>query len=88
MNLSSSGTTALMDSKKPSGRKRGRKPTGRTPTVPLLARVSPSLAEALQRYIDEQRPAPSQNSVLETAIEDFLAAKGFWPPKPDAGEGE
>jgi hypothetical protein len=67
---------------KTGGKKRGRKPTGRTPYVTVYVRVRPELAKALEDYRSSLRPKPTQNAVAETALEDFLTAKGFWPPAP------
>ena len=52
----------------------------RKPQVAISLRMSKQLAEALDAYVHSLRPEPFTTSVLKTALEDFLAAKGFWPP--------
>jgi hypothetical protein len=59
---------------------RGRPATGRTPSVTIFARVPPPLAEALEAYLDSLRPKPTTTAIVITALEDFLAAKGYWRP--------
>jgi hypothetical protein len=39
------------------------------------------LSEALEAYLDTLRPRPTTTAIMITALEDFLAEKGFWPPK-------
>lgn len=65
--------------------KRAPKGAGRTPHVPVLVRMPPALAEALDRYIRDLRPAPVRTNVLITAVEDFLSAKGYWAQDAPAG---
>jgi len=43
--------------------------------------VSPKLLEAIDAYIESLRPEPSRTAVWTVAMEDFLAAHGFWPPE-------
>lgn len=42
----------------------------------------PELFGAMQDYIDETRPMPTDTQVLITALEEFLARRGHWPRKP------
>lgn len=65
--------------------KRGRPATGKTPTTTVYARVRPELGKALDAYLADQRPEPTVTRVVETALEDFLEAKGYWPP-PEPSE--
>lgn len=44
--------------------------------------AAPELFEAMADYIASTRPQLTDTQVLTTALEDFLQAKGFWPPKP------
>ncbi len=39
------------------------------------------LFAALEAYREATRPQPSEAECLRTALEEFLRAKGFWPPK-------
>lgn len=38
----------------------------------------PVLLDALERYLECTRPAPSKQSVMVTALEDFLIKAGFY----------
>ncbi len=42
--------------------------------------IDSHLWEALRVYLLSQRPKPSTTSVVETALEDFLRARGYYPP--------
>jgi hypothetical protein len=53
--------------------------------VPVYAYVDPELRHALDRYLEETRPNPSLTSALEVALEEFLKARGYWPPKRKGG---
>lgn len=46
------------------------------------------LFDAMNRLIAESRPKTNKTEVLRTALEDYLASKGYWPPKPDPKPGE
>jgi hypothetical protein len=70
------------DKKKPG---RGGPATGRSPFVAVFARVPPPLAQALEGYRNTLRPKPTATAVVVAALEDFLQAKGFWPP-PDLSQ--
>jgi hypothetical protein len=59
-------------------KKRGRPATGRTPTETIFARVPPELSQALDNYLESLRPQPKTTAVVIAALEDFLAARGFW----------
>jgi len=39
------------------------------------------LFAALERYIADTRPQPTEAAALRAALEEFLSRKGFWPPK-------
>jgi hypothetical protein len=43
--------------------------------------VSSRHARALDDYLASMRPAPTITSSMETALEEFLERRGFWPPK-------
>ena len=47
----------------------------------LGAYLSDELYRALTEFVRSNRPAPYHAEVLRVALEDFLAARGFWPPK-------
>ncbi len=51
-------------------------------TKPRKAFHAPAeLFAALDRYIEETRPQPTDSSVLREALERYLTDKGYWPPK-------
>jgi len=50
---------------------------------PVNVWIDPALYEALRAYLGSQRPRPTTTSVVEVALEDFLRARGFWPPSSD-----
>jgi hypothetical protein len=64
-----------MARKKPAG---GAQPD-RSPSRTIFARISPEMEEALNAYMQSLRPRPSITAVIEMALEDLLAGKGFWP---------
>jgi hypothetical protein len=39
------------------------------------------LFSALEKYVAETRPAPTEAAALRIALEEFLEKRGFWPPK-------
>lgn len=39
------------------------------------------LFAALERYIAETRPQPTDAAVLRDALEEYLCKRGYWPPK-------
>lgn len=45
------------------------------------------LTAALTAYIKATRPRPTVKATVEAALEDFLAAKGFWSP-PTSTDGD
>lgn len=64
----------VMTEKKPSRRRSAR--TGASLSIWL----SGPLMAALESFIHQSRPHPTKTSVIEAALEDFLAARGLWPP--------
>jgi hypothetical protein len=46
----------------------------------IFARVRPDLRDAWKAYLSSLQPRCTSAAALEVAIEDFLAARGFWPP--------
>ncbi len=42
--------------------------------------MDPELHDALKQYLASIRPTPDKSATLRAALEDFLEAKGFWPP--------
>lgn len=46
--------------------------------------AGPELFEALDRYIDNTRPMPTESAVLREALEDYLAIRGHWGNRPPA----
>lgn len=65
-------------------KKRAPKGSGRS-GIPRTIYLQPELQDALDRYIASLRPSPSYTGVAAAALEDFLRARGFWPP-PQASE--
>lgn len=60
-----------MDAQKPKDRHR----------QPRKAFHAPAdLFEALEKFIAESRPQPTESECLRTALEQFLESKGYWPP--------
>lgn len=39
-----------------------------------------ALFAALDRYVNEAKPPPSESAALRTALEEFLVNRGYWPP--------
>lgn len=39
------------------------------------------LLDALERYRESTAPPPSEAGCFRVALEEFLAKRGFWPPK-------
>jgi hypothetical protein len=62
-----------------SGKDGGAKPVKRK-GVSFTVWMREDLKLAMEAYIAATRPQPAQKAVLETALEDFLAKVGFWPP--------
>lgn len=51
-------------------------------THPRKAFHAPApLFAALERYIADARPAPTEAAALRIALEEFLIKRGYWPPK-------
>lgn len=46
----------------------------------LVFHLSPELLDALTEHIEATRPKPGLSSVLRVAVEDYLRARGLWPP--------
>lgn len=42
--------------------------------------VPHELAAALKAFIETSRPRLTKGAILESAIEDWLRARGAWPP--------
>jgi hypothetical protein len=55
-----------------------RKPT-RT-GVPLHVWIDPAIAAALQAYLDGTEPSVFKTAAVESALREFLRARGHWPP--------
>ncbi len=43
--------------------------------------MSQELHDAFISYCESARPTLQKSPVLRVALEDYLAAKGFWPPQ-------
>lgn len=71
-------------SKKASGESRGPgRPPAEKPRVRRLSvRLRPDLADSLAAFLASLRPQPSETSVIEAALEDYLQGKGFWSSAP------
>jgi hypothetical protein len=61
------------ESKRSQGRDRHTKPR-------VAFHLSQELLDALERYCSTTRPRPGKSATLVAALEEFLAAQGFWPP--------
>jgi hypothetical protein len=72
--------STIPDMAKKKTNKPGRPSSGRTPTTTIFARVPPDLGKAIDDYLDSLRPAPTLTAIVRVALEEFLQAKGFWPP--------
>jgi hypothetical protein len=46
--------------------------------------VKQAVRDALDLYLAEADPKPKINSAMETALREFLAKRGYWPPPADA----
>jgi hypothetical protein len=77
MNTATADKTASMKNN------RGR-PKLRQASYSLYVRVPPELGEALEQYQRSLRIRPALTSIAEVALQDFLKAEGFWPPRPDS----
>jgi hypothetical protein len=74
---SAAGTIADMAKKKPT--KLGR-PTGRKATVPVYARVDPTLNEVWTGHIESLEPKTSSSAMIELLMKRYLREQGLWPP--------
>jgi hypothetical protein len=68
-----------MKKRKPSGKKPDQ-PRGRSPSEAIFVRINPGLGKALESYMNGVRPKTTRTAVIEAALEEFLAARGHWPP--------
>lgn len=68
--------------------KRGKpgRPKGRKPAYVIYVRVDPAIGAALDAYIDQTEPRPSQTAAVELALKRLLTQAGFYPPKPPPDE--
>ena len=48
--------------------------------------ASQELFDALERFVDETKPQPSESSVLRDALIEYLVKRGHWPPKQAESE--
>jgi hypothetical protein len=58
------------------------------PGYPVFARVREEIGETLERFFKSKRLPPTLTSVVEAALEDFLASEGFPVPPPKEGGGK
>lgn len=58
----------------------GRPPADEPKAKRVAFRLRADLERALVAYLDSLRPRPTDTSVMEVALEDFLRSKGFWSP--------
>lgn len=65
--------------RKPDGEKpsEGKKPPGPV----LFIRLSEDEEAALTKFIGDQVVPPDRSAVGKTALHQFLAEHGYWPPK-------
>ena len=83
--IESAATIATMPSKKP-GRGAGRPPND-PPKISesISLRVSAEMNAVLQAHVDSIKPKTTSSAVLVLALEEYLVARGLWPPnKSDA----
>lgn len=45
---------------------------------------SPELLTAFEKYQADQRPKVSITAALQAAVEEFLTARGYWPPEEES----
>lgn len=45
--------------------------------------AEPPLFTALEKYVAEASPQPSESAVLRTALIEFLQNRGYWPQAPE-----
>lgn len=62
-----------------------KKPPARS-GAPVFAYVPQELRDALDDYLNKTKPKPSLTAAIETALEEFLQARGFWPPHGESAE--
>jgi hypothetical protein len=55
---------------------------GRPPSVTKAFHADQALFDVLAAYRNSTRPRPQESEVMRTALEEFLAARGFWPWPP------
>jgi hypothetical protein len=69
----------------------GRKPKGDTPKDRTKSRhkkpresfhLDKALQDALIAFTENARPRLDKTAVIVTALEEFLTARGVWPPPP------
>jgi hypothetical protein len=48
----------------------------------LAFHLDAKLLSALEKHIETLSPRPSMTATLVAAIEEFLTARGCWPPAP------
>jgi hypothetical protein len=58
-----------------------KKKSGKRP-LQMLLRLDGETAEALAAFIAAQEVPPKRNPVVVSAVRQFLAKQGHWPPKP------
>ncbi len=52
-------------------------------TQPRKAFHAPvELFTALEKFVEEAKPQPTEAAVLRLALEEFLEKRSYWPPKP------
>jgi hypothetical protein len=52
----------------------------RSPSYTMYARIRPELGQLFAQYMRDTRPAPTITAVLEVALEEFLATRGYTLP--------
>lgn len=57
-----------------------KKKPGDAKRTQVSVHMTPELLAALDRFIAAQEVRPERPAVCRTALEQFLAAKGFWKP--------
>jgi hypothetical protein len=51
--------------------------------VSLHVYIEPAIDGALQGYLDASEPKVSKTAAVETALREFLRARGHWPPSTE-----
>ena len=48
----------------------------------LAFHLEKQLLDAVEQLVETTRPQPTVTSVITAALEEYLTARGLWPPPP------